>query len=97
MSLKAELLRRQLRFFQPEQEHAPVSVDDPPYARLLPGIRGLRLHVVDVVATFKFDDHKSAEHRLAVADRLQQCDEGRDGGARAQQLRRLHASDVGSG
>jgi transcriptional regulator len=27
---KAELLRRQLRFLQPGQEHAPVSVDDPP-------------------------------------------------------------------
>ncbi len=55
---KAELLRRQLRLLQPEQEHAPVSVDNPPYARLLPGIRGLRLHVVDVLAKFKFDDHK---------------------------------------
>ncbi len=93
---KADLLSRQLRFLQPEQEHAPVSVDDPPYARLLSGIRGLRLHVVDVVAKFKFDDHKPADHRLAVADRLQQRDQGRDGGARAQQLRRLHASDLGS-
>jgi transcriptional regulator len=93
---KADLLRRQLRSLQPEHEHAPVSADDPPYARLLPGIRGLRLHVVDVLAKFKFDDHKSADHRLAVADRLQQRDQGRDRGARAQQLRRLHASDAGS-
>jgi len=88
---KAELLRRQLRFLQPEQEHAPVSVDNPPYGRLLPGIRGLRLHVVDVLAKFKFDDHKPAEHRLAVADRLQQRDQGRDRGARSEQLRRLQA------
>jgi len=88
---KAELLRRQLRFLQPEQEHAPVDVDNPPYARLLPGIRGLRLHVVDVLAKFKFDDHKPAEHRLAVADRLQQRDQGRDRGARSEQLRRLQA------
>jgi len=35
---KAELLRRQLRLLQPEQEHAAVSVDNPPYARLLPGV-----------------------------------------------------------
>ncbi len=69
-------------------------MDDPPYARLLPGIRGLRLHVVDVVAKFKFDDHKSAEHRLAVADRLQQRDQGRDRGARAEQLRRLQAAEA---
>lgn len=88
---KAELLRRQLCLLQPEQEHAPVSVDNPPYARLLPGIRGLRLHVVDVLAKFKFDDHKPAEHRLAVADRLQQRDQGRDRGARSEQLRRLQA------
>jgi transcriptional regulator len=93
---KAELLRRQLRSLQPEQEHAPVSADDPPYARLLPGIRGLRLHVVDVVAKFKFDDHKPAERRLAVADRLQHRDQGRDRGARAEQLRRLHAAEAGS-
>ncbi len=92
---KAELLRRLLRFLQPEQEHAPVGVDDPPYGRLLPGIRGLRLHVVDVVAKFKFDDHKSAEHRLAVADRLQQRDQSRDRGARAEQLRRLRAAEAG--
>jgi transcriptional regulator len=93
---KAELLRRQLRRLQPGQEHAVVSVEDPPYARLLPGIRGLRLHVVDVIATFKFDDHKPAEHRIAVADRLQQRDQGRDRGARAEQLRRLRAAEAGS-
>lgn len=93
---KAELLRRQLRCLQPQQEHAPVSVDAPPYARLLPGIPGLRMHVGDLVPKFKFDDHKPVDHRLAVADHLQQRDQGRDRGARAQQLRRLHASDVGS-
>ncbi len=89
---KAELLRRQLRGLQPAQEHAPLDVEDSPYARLLPGIRGLRLHVVDVVAKFKFDDHKPSEHRLDVAERLQERDEGHDRGARAQQLRRLHTS-----
>ncbi len=92
---KAALLRRQLRDLQPEGEHAAVSVNEPPYGRLLPGIRGLRLHVVDVVAKFKFDDHKSAEHRLAVADRLEQRGQGHDHGARAQQLRRLHTSQIG--
>ncbi len=92
---KAELLRRQLRSMQPEHDHAPVNLDEPPYGRLLPGIRGLRLHVVDVLAKFKFDDHKSAEHRLAVADRLQSRGQGHDDGARAQQLRRLHTFQIG--
>ncbi len=92
---KAELLRRQLRDLQPEGEHAPVAVGEAPYGRLLPGIRGLRLHILDVVAKFKFDDHKSAEHRLAVAERLQQRGQGHDDGARAQQLRRLQTSQVG--
>lgn len=80
---KAELLRRQLRDLQPEEEHALVAVDEAPYGRLLPGIRGLRLHILDVVAKFKFDDHKSVEHRLAVAERLQQRGQGHDDGARA--------------
>ncbi len=85
----------QLRSLQPEHEHAPLTVDDPPYARLLPGMRGLRLDV-DVVAKFEFDDHKSVQHRLAVAGRLQQRDQGRDRGARTEQLRRLHAAEAGS-
>lgn len=92
---KAELLRRQLRSMQPGHDHAPVHVDEPPYGRLLPGIRGLRLHVVGVLAKFKFDDHKPAEHRLAVADRLRQRGQGHDHGARAQQLRRLDVSQIG--
>ncbi len=92
---KAELLRRQLRSMQPQHDHAAVHVGEPPYGRLLPGIRGLRLHVVDVLAKFKFDDHKPAEHRLAVADRLQQRGQGHDHGARAQQLRRLHTCQTG--
>ena len=92
---KAELLRRQLNSMQPEHDHAPVAADEPPYGRLLPGIRAFRLHVVDVVAKFKFDDHKPAEHRLAVADRLQQRGQGHDAGARSQQLRRLETSWTG--
>lgn len=90
---KADLLRRQLAHFQPDGDVAPISVDAGPYARLLPGIRGLRLHVVEVVAKFKFDDHKPVEYRTAVAARLQQRNQGRDRGARAQQLRRLRAAE----
>ena len=42
---KAELLRRQLAHFQPDDDHALVAVGRPPYGRMLPGIRGLRLEV----------------------------------------------------
>lgn len=88
---KAELLRRQLRHFQPDGDWADVAVGAPPYGRLLPGIRGLRLHFEGAVGKFKYDDQKPPEHRAAVAARLQERGLGRDLGARAQQLRRLHA------
>ncbi|MER6221478.1 FMN-binding negative transcriptional regulator [Streptomyces sp900105755] len=86
---KAELLRRQLAHFQPDGDHAPVAVDQAPYGRMLPGIRGLRLDVTDVRAKFKYDDHKPVEHRSAVADRLTERGQGLDAPAARQQLRRL--------
>jgi transcriptional regulator len=86
---KAELLRRQLAHFQPEGDHALVEVDQPPYGRMLPGIRGLRLQVTEVVAKFKYDDHKPVEHRAAVADRLTERGRGLDVPAAHQQRRRL--------
>lgn len=88
---KAELLRRQLAHFQPDGDHAPVAADEPPYGRMLPGIRGLRLEVVDVRAKFKYDDHKSVEHRASVAGRLTERGQALDGPAARQQRRRLDA------
>ncbi|MFB7200337.1 FMN-binding negative transcriptional regulator [Streptomyces sp. NPDC056240] len=86
---KAELLRRQLAHFQPDGDHGPVAVDQPPYGRMLPGIRGLRLEVTDVRAKFKYDDHKPVEHRTAVADRLTERGQGLDAPTARQQRRRL--------
>ncbi|ROO88160.1 PaiB family negative transcriptional regulator [Actinocorallia herbida] len=86
---KAELLRRQLAHFQPAGDHAVVAVDRPPYGRMLPGIRGLRLEVAEVRAKFKYDDHKPVEHREAVADHLVERGEGLDAPAARQQQRRL--------
>jgi transcriptional regulator len=86
---KAELLRRQLAHFQPDGDHAPVAVDQPPYGRMLSGIRGLRLEVIEVLAKFKYDDHKPVEHRTAVADRLTARGQGLDIPTARQQLRRL--------
>jgi transcriptional regulator len=86
---KAELLRRQLAHFQPDGDHAPVTVDQPPYGRMLPGIRGLRLEVTDVRAKFKYDDHKPVEHRTTVADHLTARGQALDVPAAQQQLRRV--------
>lgn len=86
---KAELLRRQLAHFQPAGDHALVAVGQPPYGRMLAGIRGLRLHVEHVAATFTYDDHNPDAHRTAVAQRLDARGEGRDRAAAAQQRRRL--------
>ncbi|WP_225077496.1 FMN-binding negative transcriptional regulator [Streptomyces sp. CoT10] len=86
---KADLLRRQLAHFQPDGDHAPIDVDQPPYGRMLPGIRGLRLEVTEVRAKFKYDDHKPVEHRTAVAGQLTERGRDLDVPAARQQLRRL--------
>lgn len=86
---KAELLRRQLAHFQPDGDHAPVAADQAPYGRMLSGIRGLRLEVTDVVAKFKYDDHKPVEHRTAIADQLTERGRGLDVPTARQQRRRL--------
>jgi transcriptional regulator len=91
---KAELLRTQLRHLQPDGDHAAVSVDAPPYGRMLPGILGLRLHVVEVVAKFKYDDHNPVEHRRSVTARLGERGQLHDPGAAAQQARRLEERGV---
>ncbi|MEU2552291.1 FMN-binding negative transcriptional regulator [Streptomyces sp. NPDC013313] len=86
---KAELLRRQMAHFQPDGGHAPIDPGRPPYGRMLPGIRGLELEVVEVRAKFKYDDHKPVEHRTAVAGHLTGRGQGLDVPAAQQQLRRL--------
>ncbi|MEU9361243.1 FMN-binding negative transcriptional regulator [Streptomyces sp. NPDC048301] len=86
---KAELLRRQMAHFQPDGDHARIDPDQPPYGRMLPGIRGLRLDVTEVRAKFKYDDHKPAEQRTDTARRLTERGTALDVPTAAQQLRRL--------
>ncbi|MGW7268242.1 FMN-binding negative transcriptional regulator [Streptomyces sp. NPDC054842] len=86
---KAELLRHQMAHFQPDGDHASISVDQPPYGRMLPGIRGLRLTVTDVRAKFKYDDHKPLDQRTDTARRLTERGTGLDASTAAQQRRRL--------
>jgi len=88
---KAEVLAAQLADFQPEGRHAEPAPDRPPYGRLLPGIRALRLEVLRVEAKFKYDDQKPVEHRERVMSRLQERRRGLDESAAAQQRRRLDA------
>jgi transcriptional regulator len=88
---KVDILAAQLADFQPEGGRADVAVDDPPYGRMLPGIRGIRLHVLRVDAKFKYDDHNQVEHRERVIGRLEQRDHALDAGAATQQRRRLAA------
>lgn len=86
---KANILEAQLADMQPEGRHADVHVDAPPYGRMLPGIRAVRLAVLHVDAKFKYDDHNPIEHREQVIARLHQRGHGLDDGAAAQQRRRL--------
>ena len=86
---KAALLDTQMAAHQPEGGHAEIGVGLPPYGRMLPGIRGLRLDVVHVAAKFKYDDHNPEAHRRAVIDRLAARGGVHDAGAAAQQSRRL--------
>ena len=88
---KVDILAAQLADFQPEGGHADVAVDDPPYGRMLPGIRGIRLQVLRVDAKFKYDDHNPIDHRERLIGRLRQRDHALDAGAATQQRRRLAA------
>ena len=88
---KVEILTAQLADFQPEGRHATVAVDEPPYGRMLPGIRGVRLTVLQVDAKFKYDDANPIEHRERVIGNLEQRDHGLDARAAVQQRRRLAA------
>jgi transcriptional regulator len=63
---KLDILRRQLSAYEPELAHADPSV----HLRRLAGIRGLRLHVEDVIGKFKYGGNVDVAHRRAVADRL---------------------------
>jgi transcriptional regulator len=86
---KADLLETQLADFQPEGRYSTVTPDNPPYGRMLSGIRGIRLDVLEVEAKFKFDDAKPVEFRTRISELLDQRSVGLDARAAAQQRRRV--------
>jgi transcriptional regulator len=81
------ILTAQLAHFQPEGGHAEVTPEGP-YGKQLGGIRGIVGTIEDVRAKFKYGGNKSMEHRLRIADRLEERDQGHDRAAREQLLRR---------
>ncbi|MEZ0092927.1 FMN-binding negative transcriptional regulator [Streptacidiphilus sp. EB129] len=88
---KAALLDRQVARFEPEVPRRPIVPGQAPYGRMLSAIRGIRLRITEVRPKFKYDDKRTPEVQEAVADRLLTRDLPRDGGARAQLLRRREA------
>lgn len=88
---KVAILTAQLAAFQPEGRYATVAADEPPYGRMLRGIRGVRLEVLRVEAKFKYDDADPIEDRQRVVGHLEERNRGLDSAAAAQQLRRLGA------
>ena len=63
---KAEILRTQLGVTEPGSDVAdPIE-----HGRRLAGIRGLRLHVVEVRAKFKYGGNVDDEHRAHVVEKL---------------------------
>jgi transcriptional regulator len=85
---KAALLDRQVGHFQPPGLSATVAVDEAPYGRMLPGIRGIRLDVTDVRAKFKYAGHKPEEVQDRIAAGLAERGAPGDAAARAVQRRR---------
>lgn len=86
---KAQILSAQLADLQSEGRHAPVQVDDGPFARMLPAIRAVRLEVLSLEAKFKYDDHKPVEMRRRISSQLDDRGLRLDEGAAEQQRRRL--------
>ena len=86
---KADILARQLGHFEPPgSTRVRPGTDVESDRRLLPGIRGLRLHVSTVRAKMKYGGNKTPEHRAAIADRLAARGAPLDGPVRDRLLRR---------
>jgi transcriptional regulator len=90
-SEKVEILRTQLRYFEPDGGYLPPQQAHEHVRRRLPGIRGLVLTITSVRAKFKYAGNKAAEHREILASRLAARAGPADGAARGHLLRRHRA------
>ena len=84
----ASLLNAQMSHFEPERSGHQVGPDNE-YGKLLPAIRGIRLHFEDVRAKFKFGGNRRPEHVRAIAEALAERGTDLDAEASAIQRRRL--------
>ncbi|MBV9950812.1 MAG: FMN-binding negative transcriptional regulator [Acidimicrobiia bacterium] len=84
----AEVLRAQLAHLQPGTD----VVDPADHGARLRAIRAMRMAISEVRSKFKYGGNVDAEHRLAVADRLDDRDAPGDRAAAEHVRRRLSAS-----
>src|SRR6195952_4745894 len=87
---KAAILAAQLGHFEPaDSTRATPTPDNESDRRVLPGIRGLRLHVEAVRAKMKYGGNKTPEHRHEIPDHLTERGGPMDAAARDNLLRRM--------
>jgi transcriptional regulator len=87
-----EILRVQLKYFEPAGGYLPPDLEHDHYRRRLPSIRGLELTITSVRAKFKYGGNKAPEHREVLAGHLAARAGPADEAARANLLRRHTAS-----
>lgn len=77
-----DILRRQLAHHEPvSSNRVPPSTAVESDRRQLPGIRGLRIHVEQVLAKQKYGGNKTIAHRQLIAAQLQKRGGPGDGAA----------------
>jgi transcriptional regulator len=84
-----EILKLTMTEFQPEGGYADLEVGEEPFGHLVSVITGIELHITNVDAKFKYDDHKTIEFREKVIEQLLNRNVAQDVGAASQQRRRL--------
>jgi len=85
----AQIINAQMADMQSEGGSKTVDSQQEPFGPMLAIVRGVRLEILSVDAKFKYDDHKPAEHKERVMQKLLERAEGADLGAAKQQKRRL--------
>lgn len=94
---KLEILRRQLGHLEPSgSPRVPPTAAIETDRRLLPGIRGVRLTIEEVLAKMKYGGNKPAEQRAQIAARLAERGGTMDAAARDHLLRRGAAAEGGA-
>ncbi len=87
----AEIINAQMSDMQSEGGSKTVDSQQEPFGPMLAIVRGVRLEILSVEAKFKYDDHKPAEHKERVMQKLLERAEGADLGAAKQQKRRMNS------